>query len=104
MPLVHILADAENSLHHPCLPAAFTDAFPNWACLIAAATIMLMVILDYLLQGVLLKGSFKTIFARNCLTAPVAAVYWLESLFDRAQTAPGLAASHNLHLASTCRF
>ncbi|KAI8474538.1 MAG: Zinc/iron permease [Monoraphidium minutum] len=50
--LVHILADAEASLSSPCLPRAWLDAFPNWGTLICAATLMMMIILDYVLQGV----------------------------------------------------
>jgi hypothetical protein len=38
--LVHILADASESLSSECLPQAFTDAFPGWSYAICAVTIM----------------------------------------------------------------
>jgi zinc transporter 1/2/3 len=50
--LVHILADAEEALSSPCLPQAWLDAFPNWGVLFTTVTMVCMIVLDYILQGV----------------------------------------------------
>jgi zinc transporter 1/2/3 len=50
--LVHIASDASEALSSPCLPQAWLDAFPDWGMLFMTVTMVGMIVLDYVLQGV----------------------------------------------------